>query len=128
MEIQYKFAENENGDIVHINNAIAGKNYNCPECKVKFILRKGNIRQRHFAHNDLPLNCNPEGYLHKTFKKLLYQKIMDHIKNSMPLEIRWVCNVCNGLHTTNLLFGISDAKIEHFLISWGLIPRPSGRL
>jgi hypothetical protein len=31
-EILYKFAEDSNGKIVNINNAVTGTNYICPSC------------------------------------------------------------------------------------------------
>jgi len=115
MEIQYKFAENKNGDIVHISNAEIGSIYYCPDCKEKFVFKKGKIRQQHFAHNNSTSNCTGEGYLHKTFKKLLLDLIKNYITNKLPLEIYWICNVCQKEHNYNLMNNILDVKDEYNL-------------
>jgi hypothetical protein len=117
MDILYKYAEDNNGNIIHISNTLLEENYYCPECKEKFILKKGNIRQHHFAHNNFFSNCTGEGYLHKTFKKMLLELIKDHINKKLSLELYWNCNICNKEHNGNLVNGIKDAKDEYNLES-----------
>ena len=114
-EILYKYAENNNGNIIHINNAEIGLNYYCPDCKESFILKKGKIRQQHFAHSNSTSNCTGEGYLHKTFKKMLLNLIKNNILNKKPLEIFWKCNICKKEHNCNLINGIIDVKDEYNL-------------
>jgi len=114
-EILYKYAENSDGKIVHINDAIKSQMYYCPDCKSQFIFRKGDIRQPHFAHNNPSPNCTAEGYLHKTFKKLLLQKIREQITAKTPFEIQFVCNVCQKTHHCNILNNICDVKDEYSL-------------
>jgi hypothetical protein len=114
-EILYKYAEDNNGKIIHINNALLGENYYCPECKEKFIFKKGEIRQQHFAHNNTSSNCTGEGYLHKTFKKMLLELIRDHINKKLPLNINWDCNICKNKHNGNLVGEIKDVKDEYNL-------------
>jgi hypothetical protein len=114
-EILYKFSEDNNGKIIRIENAIVGEEYFCPECKDKFILKNGKIRQRHFAHSNPTINCSSEGYLHKTFKKILLEKIIKDIKENSPIDIVWRCNVCKKEHNYNLLNGICDAKEEYYM-------------
>jgi hypothetical protein len=116
--ILYKYAEDNNGKIVHINNALSGINYYCPECKEKFILKKGNIRQHHFAHNNSSSSCTGtgEGYLHKTFKKMFLDIIKNNLDNKLPMVINWRCNICNMEHNGDMLNGITDVKDEYNLI------------
>jgi len=115
MEILYKYAEDKNGNIIHINNAQSEGKYICPECKDTFIFKNGKIRQKHFSHNHSSANCNSESYLHKTFKLLLLQKINNHIKENTPIEIFWVCNICKNTHNDNLIMGIKNVKEEYTL-------------
>jgi predicted RNA-binding Zn-ribbon protein involved in translation (DUF1610 family) len=115
MEILHKYAEDGNGKIIHINNALLGESYYCPECKEKFIFRKGKIRQQHFAHSNTSSNCTGEGYLHKTFKKMLLEIISDHINKRLPLNIDWNCNICKEKHNGNLVGGITVVKDEYNL-------------
>ena len=112
MEILYKYAEDKNGKIIHISNALLGESYYCPECKEKFVFKKGKIRRQHFAHSNNSSNCTGEGYLHKTFKKMLLELIKDHINKKLPLNINWECNICKNKHDGNLIAGIVDVKDE----------------
>jgi len=114
-EILHKYAENKNGKIIHISNALMGESYYCPECNEKFVFKNGKIRQQHFAHSNTSSNCIGEGYLHKTFKKMLLEFIKDHINKNLPLNIKWVCNICQKEHFANLITGIIDVKDEHNL-------------
>jgi len=114
-EILHKYAEDKNGKIIHISNALLGESYYCPECKEKFVFKKGKIRQQHFAHGNSSLNCTGEGYLHKTFKKMLLELIKDHINKKLPLNINLDCNICKYKHNGNLIGGIIDVKEEYNL-------------
>jgi len=115
--ILYKFAEDINGKIIHISNALPGVDYYCPECKEKFFFKKGNIRQHHFAHNNSSSNCTGtgEGYLHRTFKKMLLEFIKNNLNNKLPIIITWKCNICNMEHNGTFLNNIIDAKDEYNL-------------
>jgi hypothetical protein len=117
MEILNKFAKDNNGKHIHIDNALSGVDYYCPVCKEKFILKKGDIRQHHFAHNNSSSSCTGtgEGYLHKAFKKMLLNIIMEYIKEKKPLEIKWNCFICKQEHNWNILNGVYDAKDECFM-------------
>jgi predicted RNA-binding Zn-ribbon protein involved in translation (DUF1610 family) len=115
--ILHKYAEDTNGNIIHITNAETGNRYSCPNCKEEFIFKNGKIRQKHFSHKNQSADCGGkgEGYLHETFKKLLFHKIIENIRNNTPLEIQWKCNVCGYPHSYNLLLGISEIKMEYSL-------------
>ena len=68
-EIRYKYAENGNGYVVLIDNAVSGTKYYCSGCKEEMIFKNGQIRQKHFSHKNTE-NCiggGGEGYLHETF-------------------------------------------------------------
>ncbi|MCL2683059.1 MAG: competence protein CoiA [Bacteroidales bacterium] len=118
MEILYKYAETNNGNIIFIENALSGEKYHCPVCKEELIFRNGKIRQKHFCHKNKTNNCGNgggEGYLHETFKKMLFNYILESIKNNTPLEIFWICNICKKEHNGNLILGISEIKMEYSL-------------
>ena len=113
-EILHKYAEDSNGRIIHIDNAIKEVNYYCPNCKEKFSFRKGEIRQRHFSHSNTS-NCSSEGYLHKTFKKKLLELIKERINKKLPIEILFNCILCKQPHNFNFLQGIMDIKDEYYM-------------
>jgi len=115
MEILHKYAKNINGNVIHIGNAQINEKYFCPECEGDFILKSGNIRQRHFAHKNFSPNCTREGYLHKTFKKLFLEWINHKIINNISLNIVMRCNYCGFVYNLNILPRNSFPKEEYDL-------------
>ena len=115
-EILHKYAEDSKGNIIYINQAIEADEYFCPDCKGKFVARKGKIRQHHFSHLNLSPNCTGEGYLHKTFKSLLTARLRASLTQNVAEPISWQCQVCNQAHTyDNLLKGIEEIRDEYSL-------------
>lgn len=43
-------AINKNGLFVHVYDAIEGEDYFCPQCNAKMVLKRGDVRDHHFAH------------------------------------------------------------------------------
>lgn len=60
------FALDQNNNIVDIKNAIENKKYFCPSCNTEMILKRGKIRQWHFAHK--ADKCSYDNYLHSIAK------------------------------------------------------------
>jgi hypothetical protein len=111
-EILFKYALDSAEKIIHINNAQKGTLYYCPDCHAPFSFKKGKVRQPHFSHTNSSTNCTGEGYLHKTFKKLLLQFLKDKIINNSPIEVLFNCYLCKQPHRFNPLVGIIDIKDE----------------
>ena len=67
-----------------------GKNYICPRCKEKIILKYGDIKIPHFAHYSNPCDINeePESKLHLNMKKYVYNYFKNKFK-SVELE-KWL--------------------------------------
>lgn len=61
-KIIFSWAQNENGEIVHIKDVPNGIRCNCicPHCKEKLLARHGNIRQNGFAHRSNERKANLE--------------------------------------------------------------------
>lgn len=61
-KIIFSWAQNENGEIVHIKDVPNGIRCNCicPHCKEKLLARHGNIRQNGFAHRSKERKANLE--------------------------------------------------------------------
>ena len=114
--ILYKFAEDNNGKITHIKNTLPDLEYFCTECREKLVPRKGNIRQYHFAHkNNSGCSGTGEGYLHKTFKKMVLEIIRKNIFSNTPIVVNFQCNICKMWHSANILMGIIEVKDEYSL-------------
>ncbi len=90
-KVQYKYALNEQGDLVSIHDAQKGKNkFICPECHGEMIPRKGDHNAYHFAHKTT--ECKYDNYLH-TLAELLIQKWYNEsksIKLSVPINEKCV--------------------------------------
>jgi hypothetical protein len=120
-EILYTSALDENGNMIHIKDAEKGRTYYCPECKSKFIVRKSGktgkgSKRPHFAHNNLTINCTPEGVLHYSFKKLLIDLLERYRSESKTLLVNWKCNACSiNYSKANLLSKTATIKEEHNL-------------
>lgn len=63
------FALDQNHNIVDIKNAVENKKYFCPSCNTKMILKRGKIRQWHFAHKTD--KCSYDNYLHSIAKIMI---------------------------------------------------------
>lgn len=116
--ILYTIAKDSNGNLVRANDAKKGITFFCPVCNNELLLRKsGNTgkysKRPHFAHKLLTPNCTPETVLHFSFKTLLTKKIQQHIDNSLPLNITWICQHCRDIHSGNLLKKIKSVRLEY---------------
>lgn len=119
-EILNVTAEDNNGNLIHINEAEKGIKYHCPLCKKEFILRKsGKIgkgsRRPHFAHNELTPNCTPEGVLHYSFKMLLFNILAKYKAENKPFIINWSCDSCKQNNIADILEKTYSIKLEYIL-------------
>lgn len=84
------FAINKNNNIVDIKNALDNNKYFCPYCHNEMILKRGQIRQWHFAHKTD--KCSYDNYLHSIAKRL----IADWFNKSEHTILTMNCiNQCN---------------------------------
>ncbi|MDO4707339.1 MAG: hypothetical protein Q4A61_02795 [Porphyromonadaceae bacterium] len=66
MQIKYSYAQDKDGQILHISEATRGECYTCLGCKEPIRPRLGKIRRQHFYHPKA--ECSPESYLHNLAK------------------------------------------------------------
>ena len=107
--------DSETGEYSLPEYAIKSRNYTCPECSQKLILKKGKIKRHHFAHYSQEMNCNfyninnvthfnkiHEGLLHKT-AKLMLKKILEE-SGGKKIHITRNCatNQCNNYDLVRL--------------------------
>lgn len=116
-DILYTTALDQNGELIHVNNAEKGSKYYCPLCKKEFILRKSGksgkgSRRPHFAHNELTTNCTPEGVLHYSFKKMLISLLEKYKDGNNSLIMSWRCSSCEHANSVILLQRVATVKEE----------------
>jgi len=73
----YSYANDGDGRLINVSEALHGKIYYCPYCGAEMIPRQGKIRRWHFAHKSNLENCSYESYLHKIAKKKI-KEIFDN--------------------------------------------------
>jgi hypothetical protein len=89
MAVQFEFAGTEAGEIVHASVAKKGVRYFCanPICNGEMILKKGEIREHHFAHKHKDYDHEGESLLHYNLKILLFGYIKSFADDKNPLYL-----------------------------------------
>ena len=116
-------AEDENGDLIHVDDARKGVKYFCtdPECTKEIIFRSSGktgrgSRRPHFSHKKgTTPNCSPERALHEVFKKKLIDLLEKYKAENRPFMSKWVCNACSYSNSGNLLAKATSKKAECYL-------------
>lgn len=95
----------EEGRIIHINEAEKGVIYTCPLCNDRLITRnEGKTQRPHFAHfKKTESGCNGEALLLHLFREEAISLLQGHIGRKAPFPIRWVCPLCNRPYEKDLL-------------------------
>lgn len=101
-------------------DAERGREYRCPECEGRLILRKGEIKTTHFAHHRAPESCRflSEGWLHVAAKHAIFHAVSQWLegRDDAP-EILRSCETCHEKRWQSLPDTISRAEIEGRLSS-----------
>ena len=104
------YAYDKDGNLVHIDDAIKGENYTCPNCGAELLLKISRkkqgekyYRRNHFAHKGNMDNYCSESFLHKSFKRICAEYIREKILAKSDMFFEWECQKCREKHTGNLL-------------------------
>ena len=81
---------NEEGCILHVNDAEKGSIYTCPQCGDRIIARIGGTMQRpHFAHFKKSDQCSGESVLHHHFHQQAVSFLQQKIEQKEAFFIEW---------------------------------------
>ena len=113
IKIPYAFKD---GAWIHISQVENGLKANCicPCCNKSLLAKKGTKVTHHFAHYK-KADCQPETVLHFIAKNFLFQKIKKHLESDLPLNVSWLCKICERKHEANLLRRAKKAYLEYKL-------------
>lgn len=94
----------EEGHILHVEDAEKGGTYTCPQCGERIIARNSGTMQRpHFAHFKKSDECSGESILHHYFCQQAVELLQKHIEQKTPFCIEWSCPFCNRRYSKDLL-------------------------
>lgn len=117
------YAYDNDGNEVHVDDALKEHKYFCPICGEELILRISKIpegekfhRKTHFAHKRGNMNNCSETYLHKRTKQQIVNLINEKLNSGeKELTFGWHCEECGEFHKGNLLKKAVKAVEEYNL-------------
>lgn len=103
---------NEEGNIIHANNAEKGATYTCPQCGERIIARNNGVNQRpHFAHfKRSEKQCNGETVLIQLFRQQVLTILQSHLDQGDAFHIEWSCPYCQRKYEKDLLKQVTRAE------------------
>ena len=107
----------EEGKIIHVNDAEKGTIYTCPLCGDRIIARNGGSLQRpHFAHfKKSEIQCNGESILHLVFRREAMNILQERITQQQTLPIEWSCPYCIRKYHKDLLQQVKQAVTDYLI-------------
>ncbi|NNG66404.1 competence protein CoiA family protein [Caldanaerobacter subterraneus] len=111
------YAVDQEGNLYNAKEAGKEKQYYCPSCGEKVVLRKGKVRTAHFAHK-ANAKCSEETVIHKTAKLLIQQVIQSWKKENKKAPVIIVkCPICYNPSEVRIVeqIRIEDALLEYRL-------------
>ena len=105
----------EEGKIIHVNDAEKGAIYTCPLCRDRIIARNGGTLQRpHFAHfKKSEIQCNGESILHLVFRREAMNILQKRITQQQSLPIEWSCPYCIRKYNKDLLQQVKQVVTDY---------------
>lgn len=106
---QYEWALDLDGQPVHISQAERGGHYACPVCHGRMIAKLGDIKQHHYAHDELQV-CKPEEVARVAGRRWLALELAQLLDARQAVMITWPCPLCQHSHTANLLHNVDMVR------------------
>ena len=117
MNLLLPYANDIDGNLIHIKDSHKGQKYSCPNCGAELSLKIGKVRRTHFAHKiktGYENRCS-ESVLHRQFKEKCSEFISAKIKESQELFFAWKCERCRQPQKDNLLRDVVEVVTEYNL-------------
>ncbi len=90
-QVQYSYALEKDGTLIHISKAVRSRLYYCPGCKKTLTPILGEVKAKHFRHAEEC--CSLETYLHKTAKLAFFHCYKSAISSDKPISLELYRNV-----------------------------------
>ena len=109
--ILYPLARAQNGEPVHIGEAIKGRPYECFGCSAPMVARQGAKRQWHFAHKPPFERCaDPDKALHDSATAVIIRGFRDARDRQRDYRLGCPCGECGKPASRNV--AVPGAVIE----------------
>ena len=104
----------EEGHVIHINQAERGGIYTCPLCRERIIVRnEGKAQRPHFAHfKKTESGCNGETLLFHLFRQKAAELLNERIHRKETFLIHWSCPLCNRIYEKDMLQKVSSLTTD----------------
>jgi predicted RNA-binding Zn-ribbon protein involved in translation (DUF1610 family) len=104
----------EEGHVIHINQAERGGIYTCPLCRERIIVRnEGKAQRPHFAHfKKTESGCNGETLLFHLFRQKAAELLNERIHRKETFLIHWSCPLCNRIYEKDMLQKVSSLATD----------------
>ena len=104
----------EEGRVIHINQAERGGIYTCPLCRERIIVRnEGKAQRPHFAHfKKTESGCNGETLLFHLFRQKAAELLNERIHRKETFLIHWSCPLCNRIYEKDMLQKVSSLATD----------------
>lgn len=110
--LRIPYGLNQTGELISAEHALKNTNYSCPFCRVQLVLRAGEVKIKHFAHQPSS-KCSLESVLHITAKKLIQSVIIKNATDNQRITLESSCSGCGENLLINLPIGtFSNAELE----------------
>ena len=104
----YQYAKDEDGKLIHIEDASSMHNYTCIECDKPLSIKAANSqkRRKHFSHRS-NTSCDGEKYIHKIWKSRIRKAFYD---NDSFMISYFALTPCDKVNTCKIKSYVKNAK------------------
>ena len=114
--IRYPYALDIAGQVVNIHDAPKGKSYQCLACSAPMLVKRGAIRQPHFAHKHSIPCTDPDTALHKAAQALIALSLDNARNNQKEYRLGYQCPDCGEKVSYNIVPVVTKVELEETVV------------
>ena len=116
MEIQYPVAYVQPHEAVHIKDAQRGRPHFCFGCHREMVIRRGPVRQWHFAHKAGFVQCEKDKTLHEAAKAFICLGFRRALATGGEYRVGYPCKRCKTPISHNVTSGGARIASEKMVV------------
>ena len=114
--IRYPYALDASDQVVNILDAPKRQSYLCLACSAPMLVKRGHIRQPHFAHKEAIPCTDPNTALHKTAQALIVKSLVYARNNQKEYRLGYPCPDCGEKVSYNIVPVVTDVNPEETIV------------